>query len=101
RLKPGQQGEILHAEMTRRPGTAVSITDRSLLCVGYELGHRIDRNGGMHDQQVGAARPERQKSEVRVRVEWELVVEARIYGECRAERYEDGVPIGSGPRNGF
>ena len=45
--------------------------------------------------------PSVEKSEVRVRVEWELVVEARIHGECRAERYEERVPVGSGPRNGF
>jgi hypothetical protein len=101
RLESGHEREILHAEMSWRAGAAVGIADWLFLRVGYEVRHRIDWDGWMHDQHVGAARTEREEAEVNVWIEWKLFVEAWVDGECSAERDQECVPVGSGSGDGF
>ena len=70
------------------------IGHRLLLRVGDELGHRVDRDGRVHDQRVAGRRHDRDEPEVRERVEGRFLVEARIHRERRAERREQGVAVG-------
>jgi len=55
----------------------------------------------MHNQHIGAARTEREESEVNVWIECKLFVEAWVHSECRAERDQERVPVGSGSGDGF
>jgi hypothetical protein len=79
----------------------MGITDRSFLRVGDELRHRIDGDGRMNNEHVGAARTEGEESEVSAWIEWKLFVEAWVHSECRAERDQERVPVRGRPGDGF
>ena len=106
RLEAGVQAEILHHQMAGRSGAAAGIGDGLLPCggglrVGDELRHRIDRNGRVHDQHVAGRGDDRDQPEVLVRIEGQLLVEARIHGQRRAEHQPQRVSVGRSPGDDF
>ena len=65
--------------MAGRSGAAAGIGDGFLPCggglrEGDELRHRIDRNGRMHDQHISGRGDDRNRPEVLVRIEGQLLV---------------------------
>src|SRR5215467_15634751 len=99
-LEAGVQTKIFHHQMARASdATGAGIRDgllpcRGCLCVGDEFRHRVDRNGRMHNQHVAGGGEDSDRSDVLVRIEGQLAVEAGIYCERCAEHDPERMAIG-------
>src|SRR5262245_3861140 len=71
----GQEAEIFHGQMAARTRTGMCVAYWLFLRISNKFGHRVDRDGWMHDQHGGRCTHSRDVPEVCIRIERQLLVE--------------------------